>query len=59
MRDQTVHDVPRRPWCSDSLREQLEDLHAVALRLGCGEAAEWLRASLRPPARQPTEKGKP
>jgi len=36
--------LPQMPPRQDSLDEQLKDLRAVAVRLGCYDAADWLRA---------------
>lgn len=36
--------IPRQPQRQDSLSDQLWTLHEAAVRLGCYDAADWLRA---------------
>jgi hypothetical protein len=51
MRDQAVHEIVQRPWRSDSLSDQLDDLAVAAERLGLEKAAEWLRDARKPRTR--------
>lgn len=34
--------IQQRPQRQDSLEDQLRDLHIVAARIGCYDAADWL-----------------
>jgi hypothetical protein len=34
--------IPRQTQRQDSLQDQLRDLHIIAARLGCYDAADWL-----------------
>jgi hypothetical protein len=43
--------VPRRdpqPQRQDSLDDQLRDVQAAANRMGCYDAADWIKAGLKP-----------
>lgn len=35
--------IPQQPQRQDSLADQLHDLHILAVRVGCYDAADWLR----------------
>jgi hypothetical protein len=42
--------IPQQPQRQDSLEDQLKDLHAIAARIGCYDAADWLWKRLTPSA---------